>query len=285
MSEVYSLESEKFKKLEKKVDALTAASYVGKRRVSAAVPSEELTAMFRKNLHKNMRKFLHEYDMTYTKTKKDTLFFQSELNSDWLQYILYVCSFLCDRGNLKPDYTFQGKNAEGVFMTTFNSWLRYWRIPTALTFSKKSFMYGGDGGSDFKFGSYKFDVKFRDDGPNTGLIFDQAWLDRAEDDVILVFCTNSVDIKLGHSFTKQFTKQLQEKSDGVAETLREQVFPIAIVGWISVGEFKAKCEHRSGSPTSGPRSRWVVDNLNDISELFMAVVEDQICSSDLFAAD
>lgn len=283
MSEAYSLESKQFKELEKKIKIYTEISYIGKRRISQRIPPEELTLLFRKDLHKNMRRFLHEYGMSYTKSKKDKLFFQSELNADWLQYILYVCKFLCDRSSgLKPDYTFQGKNAEGVVMGTFNSWLRYWRIPTALTFSNKSFMYGGDGGADFKFGSYKFDVKFRDDGPNTGLILDQAFLDRSEDDVILVFCTNSTTIKLGHSFTK---KLQQRQFDDVAEILREQVFPLAIVGWISIGEFKARCTHRSGSPTSGRNSRWVVDDLNDISELFMAVVEDQICSSDLFVAD
>ncbi len=283
MSETYSLESKQFKNLEEKLAKDTSWFYLDRRRVSDRVALEDLALAFRKNLHRNMRKFLHEYGMSDIKNKKGDMFFYSLLEAEWILYVLYVCQFLCDRSpGLKPNYTFQGKIAECVFMRAINSWLRYWRVPTFLTFGKKSYLYDGDGGADFKLGSYKFDVKFRDDGPNTGLILDQAFLDRTPNDVILVFCTNSATISLGHSFTRPLQNR---QFDAVADILREQVFPLAIVGWISAGEFKDKCEHRSGSPTSGEHSRWVVDDLNDISELFMAVVEDQICSSDLFVAD
>jgi len=307
--EKYSLESDEFKVLERRLEEFTTKFYHGKRRISPKLSKEDAVALFRKDLHKNMRRFLHEYEMSYinkrinkTAIRKllltegksplevqkaldevdndSSIYLKGELSSEWLQYILYVCRFLCARSDgLKPSYTIQGKNGEGIFMCAMNNWLRYWGIPTRLQFNKKSFVYGGDGGADFFLGSYKFDIKHRDDGPNTGLILKKGFLDNIEDEVVLVYCANATNIKLGQSLTKQTEDLSFNEISGV---LREQVFPLSIVGWITAAEFKASCEHRNGSPTSGPHSRWVVDNLHNISELFMGVVEDQFSCQDLF---
>ncbi len=278
MSEKYSLASHDFKILEKQLEDFTDEFYSTKRRIHGDLGMKDGLELFRKDLKGNMRRFLHEYDMgCITRTRVDNnLYIKGELTTEWLHYILYVCKFLCSRSpGLKPAYTIQGKNAEGMFMFALNNFLHYFRVPTSLDFNKNSFVYGGDGGADFCLGNYRFDIKHRDDGPNHGLILGRSFLERLEDDIILVLCTNATNIKLGTSMTKH-SEDLTFAE--VTAAMQEQVFPLAITGWVTAKEFKEDAKLRSKS-----NDRYVMDDLHDISELFMAVVEDQVSSSRLFA--
>jgi len=246
------------------------------------IPTEhkksDMLEIFKKNLTINMKRFLHEYEMSYLEYfgKGEYRFhIKGELSTEFQQYIIAVAKFLHNRSpSLKPAYTIQGKNAEGIFMLAVNSMLHYFRFRNKLKFNKKSFRYGGDGGYDFAIGKYKFDVKHRDDGPNSGLILRESFLERAEDDVVLVFVTNATNIKLGDGFNK---RTLDLGITEVERHLADQVFPLAITGWISIKEFKEKMTQRSGRDRA-----FVVDQLNPIVDLFMDIVEDQIESEALF---
>jgi len=252
--------------------------YADKRQIPEDADKAVILASFKKNLRTNMKRFVHEYDMGCLEYN-DKFHIKAELSPEFQQYIIAVSQFLCSRSRgLKPAYTIQGKNAEGIVMFAVNNLLNFFRIRTRVKFNNKSFKYGGDGGWDFALGKFRFDVKHRDDGPNSGLILRESYIDRAEEDVILIFTTNAANIKLGSGLNKK-THDL--KFDEVAEHLKGQVFPLAIVGWMSMKEFKEKMTERPGPRDERDRS-FVVDNLHDITSLFMMIAEDQIDSEALF---
>ena len=283
MVETYSLESQEFKNIEHNLNVFFSHFYTSKRKIpephsflgDKQIESKaRVFEAFKKDPATNMKRFLHEYDMGLI--ERDGKFFMTaELTPEIQQYIVYVSKFQCANGsNLKPAYTIQGKNAEAVAMCAINSFLNYFRINNKIQVNTKSFRYGGDGGYDFSLGKYRFDVKHRDDGPNHGLILRDRFLDRAEDDVILIFVTNATNIKLGTGFNK---KAFEKPFDQIVAHLKEQVLPMAIVGWMTIAEYKKKRKERGGEDGA-----WVVDDLNPIIGLFLKIMEDQIESENWF---
>ena len=281
MTEIYSLESPEFKAIEDNLNAFFSTFYASKKQIPLMACSSINSKIvflnkFNKDRITNMKRFCHEYDMGFIKWGNKYCI-TAELTPEIQQYVVYVSKFQCSNGSgLKPAYTIQGKNAEAVVMCTINSFLSYFRINNRIRLNTKSFRYGGDGGYDFYLGKYRFDVKHRDDGPNNGLILRDRYLDTAGDDTILIFATNTTNIKLG---TKLYDKIYNDPFDKTLLHLKEQVLPMAITGWMTVGEYKDKKEVYNDEDD---KIAWVVDNLNPIDNLFVMIVEDQIESEDWF---
>ena len=276
----YSLQSDEFRAIEKAWKDSVSRSYEGKPRIPRDMSVKDAISLFRKDLHTNMKRLLHEYGMGYTtktKYKDGRIYINYEISPETQQYVLYVHRYLCERGpGLKPNWHIQGKRAEVAAMGVVNSVFHYFRIDEGhLQLGKTSKAYGGDGGSDLHSGSIRMDAKHRDDGPNHGLILQEKWLSTNHDlDTVLVLCTNISDIGLGHSLTNRTE---EGNINQVLGALNEQLYPIAIVGWMTLGEFKEKMELRPGS-----NNRYVVDDLHDISELIMNLVEDRTSTDNLF---
>jgi hypothetical protein len=273
---VYSLTSPQFLSLEEKLLEYYNDFYLNKRVKPNYLSTRQILNKFNKNDDSSFKTFLNEYDMTYTTRTDKTIIVKGTLDPVFRQYIMYITKFLCQRGSgLKPVYTLQGKNAEGIFMLFVNNILNYLKSPNRLDFSKKSFTSGGDLGSDFKLNDLRFDVKYRDDRPGSGLILRENFLEKpdTEDDIIIVLATNVNKAKLG---------DLGINDNDFEKSVMEQSLPIALTGWITIGEFKKKMQQRGGY--SGNDTAFVVDELNDMVSLFKLIIERQSISEGLFAA-
>lgn len=269
--------AERIDTIENMLDDAQKKFFQGKRRIYENSKRSEVFSKFMEDLRTNMKRFIHEYDMSFIEYEP-RFHIKAELEPLFQEYIICISRFLCERGGgLKPARTIQGKNAEAVFMSAVNCFLHYFRVDAELKFNRKSFRYGGDGGSDFCLGKYRFDVKHRDDGPGSGLFLRESYLDRAEEDVILVLTTNATNIKLGSKFN---TDSLELEFDQIANYLRDQHFPLALVGWITIKEYKQK-KQQKGSYGRGD-ARYVVDDLHGIESLFVKIMEDQLESERLF---
>lgn len=278
----YSLNSDEFRQIEQE----WKESIENNRKNVPRIPdlSDPLKALeeFKKDLYNNMKRFLSAYGMGYitnTRYKDGRVYIRHGLTPETQKYVLYQVRYSLERSdNLKPAYFIQGKRSEAALMMCLNDFLYFFgQDSSPIILNSNSRFYGGDGGYDLVFGMIKLDPKNRDDNPNSGMALSRRSVESWDDDVILVQTTNVSNIKLGEYFTNKLKDVTMDK---VIEVINENLYPIAITGWITVGEFKERMKRLC---YLGNDERMVVDDLNDISELFIKVVEESIASSNLFS--
>ena len=206
-----------------------------------------------------LKRICNEYDMDCGDFGSRTIL-RCHLSPVQLTYVHAVTKFLCTGSSLKPFSTFAGKSAEMVFRNSINNLFNLFRIKKRIQINSKNFLYGGDGGGDFFIGNQTFDVKYRNESPRHGLILENRFLDNAEDDVILIQVTNSVNYKIAESVPDQ-----------------EKSLPLALSGWTTIKDFKTK-----GKPINNGRDSLCLDDLNPIMDLLFLILEDQIDSESLF---
>lgn len=230
----------------------------------AQIPTKSTTKIIgelkKETNQKKYKSILHEYGLhSFHYGSRDVV--KLNLEAEHLVIIGEVVDFLCKKSStLDPKYTFAGKGGEVAVASTINRLFTAFSLKKRVDISTSSFLYGGDGGGDFFLGGRVFDVKYRDDGPSHGMSLESDFLDRSEDDTILIHTTNITGFKINGLN--------QYKTSG-------QVFPIALSGWITVEDFKKRAEK------SGQKS-FRLDGLNEIKPLLMSVLEDQIAFEKLF---
>lgn len=207
---------------------------------------------------KLFKSICHEYDMHI-----EDDYIKCNLSNLQLKYIQQVVNYLCKDSNLKPFYTFVGKSAEMVFRNIINRLFYLFRINKKIDLNVNNFIYDGDGGSDFNLASMSFDIKYRNDGPNHGLILDKSFLSRMNENINLIFVTNSSNIKLNEN-------SFQEGKS----------LPLAIKGWVSGKDFLEK----SKQINNGRESR-ALDIFNPIQDLICQILDSEFEREKYFIYD
>lgn len=250
-----SEELSKLQELEKRISEDDALYYKGKMIFCPEMSRKISLTVFKSTLDQHLRRVLHEYDMDLV-TFGDRQILRCQLSPVQLLYIQAVSDFLCKDSNLKELPTYFGKSAEMIFRNSINNIFNLFGLKKRLHVNSKNYFYGGDGGADFFLGNYSIDVKVRNDSPAHGMILTRDFLDRTLDSTILVHATNATSIKIG---TIPPNKTL----------------PLALSGWITVGDFKARAKPISGGSLA-------VDNFNPIVNLLLLLLEDQVLAEELF---
>ena len=230
----------------------------------AQIPTKSATKIIgelkKETAQTKYKSILHEYGLhSFHYGNRDVV--KINLEAEHLVIVGDIVDFLCKKSStLKPTYTFSGKAGEIAFASTINRLFAAFSLNKRVDVSGSSFIYGGDGGGDFFLGERVFDIKYRDDGPSHGMSLDADFLDRSEDETILVHTTNITGFKINGLD--------QYKASG-------QVFPVALSGWVTVEDFKKKAEKSSSKS-------FRLDGLNEIKSLLMSALEDQIMFEKLF---
>jgi len=232
----------------------------GKAQIPTKSAAKIIGELKKETSQKKYKSILHEYGLhSFHYGNRDVV--KLNLEAEHLVIVGEIVDFLCKKSSrLSPKYTFAGKAGEVAFASTINRLFAAFSLLKRVDVSSSSFLYGGDGGGDFFLGERVFDVKYRDDSPSHGMTLESDFLDRSEDDTILVHTTNIIGFKIDGLD--------QYKASG-------QVFPIALSGWVTVEDFKKKAEKSSSKS-------FRLDGLNEMKSLLMTVLEDQIAFEKIF---
>ena len=233
------------------------AFFKNKMLIQTTLPKEEYLRLIKED-QANLNRICYEYEMNLASVG-DKKILKCNLSSLQTKYVRAVAESLSHGTNLNFFSTVVGKSAEMAFSNCINSFFNLFRINKRLRLNTRNFVYGGDGGADFFFSNMAFDIKYRDDSPGHGMILEQSFLDRTNDDLLLIHVTNSSNIKLGHRDPDN------------------KVLPLAISGWVSVKDFKAKA-----NVINNNRGSLVLDKLNPITDLIFLAIEEQLKSEQLF---
>jgi len=273
---ILSLDSEEYKEIVKKCDEFLTIYLKDRKRAPANMSKEELLKRFKENPGPYLKRFYHEYGMvSYDGVRTVPIF---GLPPIYQKKIIYDSKVQCQSApKLKPMYNVQGKMSEGSGGFFLKCWLHYLGYDiNQIRDNNTIYSHGGDLGSDLEFGSLKFDLKYRNDSPWSGLILRDRFLNSSPNDVIIIHTTNATSIHLGSTFSKNAAyADIKSVFPNITETI-----PVAISGWISKEEFMEKKQSRGFS--GADNGIWVVDNLHPISELLFKIFEDQMTSNDLF---
>lgn len=222
---------------------------------------QDALVMFKSNFEENFKRVCSDRQIEYCSFGNKKIL-RINLSPTDLKFIYTVTESLCKCSkSLNPMYTFAGKNGEMAVKKTANNLFHLFGINKYMQINTKSYLYGGDGGGDFFWDRYIFDVKYRDEGPAHGMILESDFVDRMNDDVILIHVTNADNTAASKSKITSLT----------LEEINTQNLPLALSGWISGKDFKAHSKKFANG-----RNSFVLDTLNPIVDLFFLLIEEQI---------